>query len=177
MLPTTPLLVAPSDAIDTLGTGMLHRDLIRGLRNANPNLCIPDPSTWEGWYPGRAAGMTSIWWGQPPHAPKICAFHLGVLPEFTQVTPDGILRRGWRDVLARVIKIGAASRESLERQFKVSLLTGAPDTKACSICRLDGLITTTEKDGLCAAHYTAKQNRERAAAQARDQRRKAWLSP
>lgn len=176
-LPQTPLMVPPSDALATLGSGLAHTDLIRGLRRCNPALTIPDPSTWIGWYPGRATGMTSIWWGQPPLAPKICAFHLGTIPEFTQINPEGtLLRRGWRDIFLRVTRSGAVSKAALEREFKVDLTLDAPEVKVCSKCRLDGQITPAELGGLCASHTEVRIISEHDAMLARERRLKSsWL--
>lgn len=173
----TPLMVPPSGALATLGEGIHHTVLIKGLRRCNGTLTIPDPSTWVGWYPGRASGMTSIWWGQPPLAPKICAFHLGEIPEFTQITPEGtLLRRGWRDIFKRVINIGAVSQHALERQFKVRLDTDGVDTKLCHKCRLDGQIVPAGLDGLCASHHEVKLISEHEEMLKRERRLKAsWL--
>lgn len=160
VLPNTPLLVAPSMADDPLGAGLYHTDLIKGLRRLCPSLCIPDPTTWEGWYPGKEFGMTSIWLGYPqaPGSLKVCSFHLGWIPEFTQTTPNGILRRGWRSVLWKICNMRIVSKFSLEREFKVNLDYDGKD-KVCPSCQEDGIKEkSNHPSGLCDNHEAAREN-------------------
>lgn len=160
MLPNTSLLVAPSDAIDPFGKGISHFDLIKGLRRVCPQLVIPDPSTWEGWYPGKDFGMTSIWLGYPQAkgSLKVCSFHLGQIPEFTQATPNGILRRGWRSILWKVTNLHLATKHALEREFRVSLDYDGKD-RVCGECQMDGLKEpSNHPSGLCDNHEIARVN-------------------
>ncbi len=154
LLPKTSLLQAPFDMKNTFGEGMTSDDLIKGLRIANPSISVPVPDAY-GWYPGKALGMTSIWCGPPSEAGgrKICAFHLGMVPEFTQVDSEGELtRRGWRSIFQKVLRLKVISKARLEQVFKVNLSVGGKE-KACSKCREENIINSNIKtSGLCDSH-------------------------
>jgi len=155
LLPRTKLLQAPGDLANTFGQGIHSDDLIRGLRKANLRISVPAPDVY-GWYPGKAAGMTSIWLGPPSEllGRKICAFHLGMVPEFTQVDHEGeIIRRGWRSVMQKVMGIKAAPKARLERIFKVDLSIGESE-RACPKCRELGKYTPDVRgSGYCDFHH------------------------
>lgn len=160
MLPNTPLLVAPSDLADPFGKGMHHADLIKGIRRVCPSLCIPDPSSWQGWYPGKDLGMTSIWTGTPQAegVAKVCSFHLGWVPEFTQTSPAGIIRKGWRQILMRLVGMRLATKHQLEKEFKCDLTHDGKDV-VCPECQMDGLREkATHASGLCDQHQLAKEH-------------------
>jgi len=159
--PKTYMMVSP-DKDNIVGTAILSDDLIRGLLKANPSFVIPTPDSYPGWYPGKGAGMTCIWLGQPPPAEggkKVCGFHLGRIPEYTQVGLDGtIRRRGWRAIFERVMTTGFATKRSLEQIFRVSL---EYDGKSpwCSRCARTGKwIASDSPRGLCATHEVAHRS-------------------
>jgi hypothetical protein len=155
-LPRTYLMTPPAGAADPFGAGMSPRDLVRGLRQCNPGLCIPLPEHYDGWYPGKGAGQTCIWWGKPPtkvektDALKITSFWLDVIPEFTQLGAKGkIIRRGWRSILEKCIKSGAITAPQVERVFKIRLDYDGKD-KLCPTCLRRGQRNkATGASGLC----------------------------
>lgn len=159
--PKNIMMVPPVGDPDPLGNGMHSRDLIKGLRDLNTNLCIPDPSIWTSWYDGKDWGMTSVWDGNPQQegVQKIVSFHVGLVPEWTQVAPEGgIIRRGWRSVLDKCIRAGVVSRGAVERKFRVNLDYTKP-SPACSTCLADGLTESTDNaSGLCDDHEIARDN-------------------
>ena len=153
---STYLLTAPSDAVDALGVTMMSSDLIKGLRNCNNNLTVPDPSVFP-WYPGQANGHTSMWLGEPFKGKKITVFRLGAIPEWTQLDPNGmIIERGWRSVLSKVIRSKAVTKASVERVFRLSMDIAGPDN-CCPQCRREGLgfVTPNGKSGMCDTHTHA----------------------
>lgn len=127
----------------------------------NSRVCIPLPEQYREWYPGKAAGQTVLWLGQPaaPGSDKICAFHLGMIPEWTQVAPGGVMiARGWRSILDLCIRRRVASRRAVERVFKISMDIGGRDG-FCRICRKDGLKSPVDgKSDRCEAHRDAQRN-------------------
>lgn len=140
MVPDTYLLVAPDKAANVLGTGITSSDMVRGLRRLNNNLAVPEPDAY-GWYPGKAAGMTCLWYGEPskPGSVKVCAFHLGEIPEFTQIAPGGdIIVKGWREIFRRVIDRTPIRQSSLERAFRVNL-SRSGDINLCIQCTKEGV--------------------------------------
>jgi hypothetical protein len=155
LLPKTYLLSAPLDADDAFGQGLHHVDLALKLKACNKRIEIPLPESCPWWYPGKKAGMTSIWVGEPfkPTSKKVCAFHLGMLPEFTQIDDQGnIMRRGWRAVLSKAIKAKAIRKAVAERIFKTTLDYDGFDG-ACVRCRREGTLKRgSPKDGLCDLH-------------------------
>lgn len=172
MLPQTPLLCSPEED-NPFGKGMSHHDLMKGLRQCNNNLSIPQPDVM-GWYPGKVTGHITLWLGRPwlgcvtgcTHActhkadggKKITTFHLGVLPEWSQVGPDGeIMRRGWRSVLAKVIKSGAATKRTVHRIFKCNLDYDDWDGY-CDKCRAEGKFEKADTASkLCDLHEMARK--------------------
>lgn len=166
---------------------MSSSDLIKGLKMCNRNVTVPEPAHYEsmGWhYPGMKDGQTSIWLGRPPtredaasvditlqmhqrrkrtHGRKVCAFHLGWVPEWTQLSPEGtVIRRGVRDILERFIKAGGASRQRVERIFK-TYLDYDGDDGSCVKCRRRGkrvpyTSSHTKLCDFCGAVETALRN-------------------
>jgi len=133
MIPNTHLLTAP-EFRDAFGTGMSSADLIRGLRLANPRICVPTPHGYTSG--GSAATGTGLWLGPPrqPGSQFICGMDCGEIPEWTQVDQDGrMIIRGWRAILQRCITEGVATRRRLERIFKVDLLVGKK-SRFCPRC-------------------------------------------
>lgn len=164
MLPNTYMLGAPTDADNPFGNPMSATDLLKGLRMCNVNLHAPLPDAYGTWFPGKSAGMTSLWLGQPsmPESKKICAFHLGIIPEFTQVGPDGeILRRGWRAVLRKAIGARAVTKRAVNRVFKIDIDTDGDDP-SCTHCRIEGRLTKADSAGnLCSLHANVKKDAAR----------------
>jgi hypothetical protein len=160
-IPRTPILCAPSNAISPLGTGMPSSDLIKGLRVLNPRIYIPMPEHYREWYPGQRAGQTCIWLGHPAAegSDKICAFHLGMIPEWTQVGPDKVMiARGWRSILDLCIRRRVAAKRAVERVFNVRMDIDGKDG-LCRICRKDGLKSPVDgKADVCVAHRHAAMN-------------------
>jgi hypothetical protein len=149
------MLTAPLDMKNAFGQGMHHRDLALKLLACNPAFEIPLPESCPWWYPGKKAGMTSIWIGEPfkPTSKKICAFHLGMLPEFTQIDDAGnIIRRGWRSILSKCIKSKAVTKRKVRTIFKTGVDYEGFDG-ACVRCRREGTLKRgSPKDGLCELH-------------------------
>ena len=154
MIPNTYLLTAP-EFKDALGTSMQSADLIRGLRLANSRVCVPTPHGYING--GSAATGTGIWLGAP-HAPGstfICGMDCGTIPEWTQMADGKVIIRGWRAILQRCITAGVASRQHLERIFRVDLLVGKK-SRFCSRCaRMREWVTATCASGLCDDHDDA----------------------
>ena len=173
---TSAILCAPANETNPFGAGMLSSDLIRGLKILNPNLVIPEPDSYREWYPGKDQGMTCIWIGAPsaPGSKKVCAMHLGMIPEWAQIGPDKVMiARGWRDILDRCIRCGVMTKAAAERVFKVDLTIDGYDT-LCRTCRLDGLRSPADgKSGLCLAHRGAQEN---VARQSENRAESAWNS-
>ncbi len=136
--PRTPLLVAPEGADDLLGRTMLTLDLVRGLRQVNRKLSIPDAE--DDLRTPRFKGITTLWLG-PPYAPgskKICALHLGAIPEWTQLDANGMMiTRGWRAIFEKVVRSGAGTRTRIERVFRVNL-SESSDNVLCAKCVREG---------------------------------------
>ena len=136
----TPLLVAPDDSgDDMIGKSMTSDDLIKGLRRINNNLVVPEPE--DQYRTAMFKGITALYLGRPmaKGTTKICAFHLGMIPEWTLLDDDGVMiSRGWRAIFWKVEKSGACRRESIERQFKVSL-DHVTDSTLCKDCVKQGV--------------------------------------
>lgn len=175
-LPRTYLSQAPSGLEDQMGRCISSTDLIKNLKRCNRQITVPQPEHYknQGWVFSDAhiEGQTSIWWGNPPgpgdisfastkpnkKAMKITSIVLSpTIPEFTQFNSQtGLIEnKGWREVCRRVIMCGAATKEKVEKVFKVSLdYEGDDDT--CEACRKKGL--TTKAFGarrLCVDHEMA----------------------
>lgn len=166
--PGNYLLTAPAGEKNPFGTPMHSTELIRGLQRVDPRVCVPMPRDPKLWLKSvqhlggdGSTDMTCIWIGDPKHGQKVAAFHLGQIPEWTQVAPDGrILRRGWRNILQRCEKAGIGSRRQLEAEFKVNLDVGPPD-QSCQRCRADGKLTfNVHASGLCTPHENARLDAE-----------------
>lgn len=166
-VPGNYLLTPPRGERDPWGNSMHSSSLIKGLQQVNGSICVPQPNDTRSWlrvmahYGGDGeTSSTCIWLGDPKHGRKVTAFHLGMVPEWTQVGPPEppmypsgrIIRRGWRNILQRCEKHGVASRRELERIFRVNLDIGPPD-QSCQNCRMDGKLTfNVHASGLCDSH-------------------------
>lgn len=155
MIPNT-FLLTPPDQLDAFGRGMASADLIRGLRLANPDICVPSPHAYVNG--GPAATGTGIWIGYP-HAPGskfVCGMDCGQIPEWTQMAPDGrVIIRGWRAILQKCITTNVAPRRTLERIFKADLLL-ARRGRFCSRCaRKKEWKPAYAASGLCDDHDAA----------------------
>ena len=155
-LKSSYLLTAPSDAVDALGVTMTSVDLIKGLRQCNANLTVPDPSVFP-WYPLQMNGHTSMWIGEPFKGRKITVLRLGAIPEWTQLDPTGlIIELGWRRILTKAIRAKAVTKRQIERVFKISMdVDGA--SGYCQQCRREGLgfVKSNSKSGMCDTHAHA----------------------
>ena len=117
---------------------MSSDDLVRGLRRINNRLVVPDAQ--DKYRTNTFKGITALYLGPPGQkgGKKICAFHLGSVPEWTLLDADGMMiTRGWRAVFWKVIKSGAVRQASIEREFKVSL-DYVTDTTLCKGCVREG---------------------------------------
>jgi hypothetical protein len=176
MIPRETHFLVPPDGMETnpFGNSWPSSDLIKGLRRINNGLCIPDPSTWEAWWYGKEFDMTSVWVGEPLKGRKVVSFHLGMVPEWTQATPEGILRRGWRSVLEKCIKQRVITRLQAEHEFKVSFDYSEESKKFCRTHLMDGerILTEGNASGLCDEHEIAQKHVE----ESREHRKEsAWL--
>ena len=162
-IPLTPLLCAPSDADNVLGTTISGFDIVRGLRIVNPRICVPDSSTFASF-----PGMTSLWLGEPwaKGSKYLGAFHLGAVPEFTQIGPDGkMIAKGWRSIFDRIIKNRLATQAAIERVFRINLDYAGTDS-LCVRCAREGI--RRDHDGgarkMCAIHNDVYAGVERSKA-------------
>lgn len=117
---------------------MSSDDLIKGLRRVNNNLVVPSPE--DRYRTKMFKGITALWLGAPlkKGSTKICAFHMGSIPEWTLLDADGMMiTRGWRAVFWKVVNAGACRRASIEREFRVSL-DHVTDTTLCKSCVREG---------------------------------------
>lgn len=136
--PRTPLLVAPDGEENLLGKSMLSDDLIRGLRKCNPSLVVPAPE--DRYRTPTFKGITTLWRGAPfqKGSTKICAFHLGAIPEWTQVDAEGrMITRGWRAIFEKVVRSGSSTRARIEHVFRVNL-SESSNNALCVKCIRDG---------------------------------------
>ena len=161
-IPHTPVLCAPSQA-DPFGVTMLSADIIKGLERLNSKARIPTPSSTPYDYPGKAFGHTCIWIGPPgePDSKKMCAFHLGAVPEWTQKDAKGrIIVRGWRSIFEKCIKLGFCSRLRLEREFRISMnvAQGKPEAKLCWRCMQESKFVRSNGGtlGMCDFHQNVR---------------------
>jgi hypothetical protein len=156
-LPKTYLMTVPVGESNPFGQSIQSDELVRGLRCINPAI-----HAWEEhsgiWYPGKGR-INCLWLGDPGgKGRKIAAYPLGPIPEFTQIAPDSdeIMLMGWRQIFEDVIASGAASKGAIERQFKVDLTIDQKDL-ACDQCRRFGTVRQADIDGLCRAHWSARE--------------------
>jgi len=169
MLPNTPLRAAPLDATSLFGGSILSEDLIKGLRRINNNIVTPLPEHYNEWYPYKKEGATCLWLGRPGDGVKITAFHLGPVPEWTLMGEGRLLRKGWRAIFDRVIRSKAATRQQIEREFRVSLEYDGRD-KLCPRCFHEGMrVAGAGASGLCDTHESVR----RAAKQMSEARKEA----
>lgn len=146
--PRNYLMTVPAGETNPFGQTMHSNDLIKGLRRCN-NRIVATPTN--------PFGMRSLWLGPPctPDGKKLCAFDAGPVPEWTQQIPsmNGMVqKRGWRNILELVWKRGAARKERLEREFKVTLGADSSDG-TCQQCRREGRITSTRGGLRCNIHH------------------------
>jgi hypothetical protein len=157
---------------NAFGTALHSKDVIKGLRQANPRIQVPEPTSWGCWYPGLDVDQTSVWLGpaRQQGSKLICGITLGMIPEFTKIAPDGqIISKGWRAILWKCIRARVASKRRIERIFKVNLDIGEPD-QGCRQCAKTGQHEkATSASGLCDLHDMIYKNAQRmkAAKQAR----------
>lgn len=164
--PRTYLMTVPLGERNPFGREILSDELVRGLRCINPHIRVWEEHSSSVWYPGKGR-INCLWLGDPGgKGRKIAAYPLGPVPEFTQIAPDSdeVMLMGWREIFEDVIKSGAASRGAIERQFKVDLTVDQKDL-ACDQCRRFGTVREAVQDGLCRAHWSAREiaNRMRTA--------------
>ena len=142
MLPNNYMLTAPVDIDETAGRSISSTDLLLKLKQINPSIQCPMPDKFGFWYPGKELDMTCLWIGPPSTAGsiKICAFRLGVIPEWTLLSKTGaIVTRGWRGIFHRVMRAGAAAQRQLEKAFGVDLAIAVDEIDGyCQKCRKAG---------------------------------------
>lgn len=181
--PNTPLLVAPADAPNALGQVFPSSELIARLIKLNRRIFCPDindANHIESWH-----GVTSLWLGTPDGGGKpICGIRLGLIPEWTQLSSEGILiTKGWRAIFDKVIRSGAISRSRLESEFGVTLVYGKADANLCPKCVREGRREPSDGGvrGFCATHSqvydtaaSAKRNAPEVAARMRHRRKRLY---
>lgn len=168
-VPNTPLLIAPPGESDMLGRPMPGSDIERGLRRLNRLVYIHKQGPIH----------SGIWIGKPgaDGTRFICAFHLGMVPEWSQIASDGkMIAKGWRAIFEKCVRGGVATRERIEREFRVSLQTGYA-SNLCTRCAKEGHRTTHNggKWRLCDMHesiYDAADRAKRSGPERLD--RAAW---
>jgi hypothetical protein len=168
--PNTPLMVAPADAPNPFGQFIQSGDLIRRLTKLNKRIFCPDindANHIEAWH-----GVTSLWLGTPDGGGKpICGLRLGPIPEWTQISDEGILiTKGWRAIFDKVIRSGAISAPQLEVEFGVTLSYGKADANLCPKCVKEGRRTSGDGGarGYCEMHTDAYDTAARAKASGRE---------
>jgi hypothetical protein len=158
---------------------MHHTVLYRRLKTIIPNLYMPMPETYPGWFPGKESGITCIWIGDPANETakkKVCAITLGVIPEFTIKGKDGSLQqKGWRAVFARLIRARACTKADLERAFLVNLDRSRKGDGMCSHCARAGKQVKSDGGaaGLCRLHNRIQRIVSKAL---EDKKEARWLS-
>jgi len=158
MPPRTYLMTAPLGETNPFGQTIQSDDLVRGLHNINPAIRAWEENSGGLWYPGKGR-ISCLWLGDPGgKGQKLAAFPLGPIPEFTQIAPDSdeIMLMGWRQIFEDVIASGAVTQAAVERQFKVDLTIDQKDL-ACDQCRRFGTVRKADIDGLCRAHWSARE--------------------
>lgn len=162
-VPNTYLMCAPSDVDNPFGAALTTVEIIRGLRRCNPRIFAKCNHVMQ-----EAAthllrvgvqGITSIWFDDPVRgAKKITALPVGVIPEFTQIGPTGMVEAlGWRKIFEKVVKSKATTRRKIEREFKVVLDSDGSDG-SCTGCRKEGKLSRAEHaSGLCVDHESVRQ--------------------
>jgi hypothetical protein len=182
LIPHTDAHQAPAGVTNPYEQGMHHSELMRHLKNLNANIHAPLPDRYPGWFPGKEVGITCLWLGTPsaPGSRKVCAFSLGVIPQWTVKGPKGQMRKkGWRAIFARLIKVKAATKHDLEREFLVSLDPG--DKKGDGLClhcaRAGKSVRATGSGRLCKIHTRIQQIVSKAMEKKKEARWLATLSP
>ncbi len=156
----TYLKTAPSDSENKFGMAIDAHTIITKLKKLNPNIHV-----WQQFgdqlYPGKQTGGTCMWIGEPGGtSTKITAFHMGQVPEFTQLDEKGAITvKGWRAIFDRVIRIAKVRRVDIEKAFGVTLEAGESD-RICQQCaRAHGkIVKVSGKDLLCNFHLGVKRN-------------------
>lgn len=126
---TTPLLVAP-DATDTVGRALNTTDFLARLRLLNPRLYVHTQGPQH----------SGVWLGVPgtPGARFLGAVTLGLIPEWTQVDACGqMTRKGWRAVLVKIVRAGAATQDRVNAVFGADLARGITSA-LCRRCVREG---------------------------------------
>lgn len=122
------LWTAPDDCPDPIGKGMLTVDLVAGLKRINPRITMWEEYASGVWWPGKRMGgsfgvKTSLWIGDPGGtSQKISSITAVMVPEFTLIGSQGLtITKGWRQIFDDCLSAGAAMRQQIETEFKVSL--------------------------------------------------------
>ena len=150
-------MTAPSDSDTLFGSGMSSASLVEKLQKINKTVWIEDRYRDGVWYPGKSVGLTCIWYGvrhDTRRSKKISGVIPGVIPEFTQIDEKGfIMHLGWRRILEKSIKYGAARRADVERVFGVTLDISDDVDGWCPDCKKAGRnVKSTGSMNLCHFH-------------------------
>lgn len=182
MIPHTDAHQAPADIVNPYEGGMHHRELMKHLKALNKNINAPLPEHYPGYFPGKEHGVTCLWLGEPsaPGSRKVCAFTLGVIPQWTVKDKNGNLKqKGWRAIFARLIRARAVTRRDLERQFLVNLTRS--ETKGDGLClhcaRAGKRKKAVGADRLCNLHHRIQLICRKAAEDKKEQKWLSTLSP
>jgi len=126
---------------------------------------------------------TCVWIGEhqnPKASRKISAISIGVIPEFTQLDPNGmVVALGWRRILEKAIKNGRMNRAKIEKAFGRTLdISGS--SGQCYSCKKVGKNVKADSGDQCNFHRGVLNNAERARQVKQEslyQRRKYGVNP
>jgi hypothetical protein len=175
--PKTYLLTPPKGSEDLFGSAMSSHNMLTRLKRINPRIWVEENYPEGVWFPGKASGLTCMWYGEAQnkeHSKKITGFVPGMIPEYTQLNPNGhIMNLGWRRILEKVISSGACRRAHLENAFGITLDLHEETDGWCHDCLQAGKrIPSTGAHNRCHFHTHLASMMERVREKKRDMR---WL--
>ena len=170
-VPNSYLLTAPEGSGDLLGRGIPSRTLLDGLKKVDKRI----------WTTSLFGEETCIWRGEAgnkENSKKLSSVPIGVVPEFTQLTPDGLVfALGWRRILEKCVNFGGLNRGHVENAIGVTLTVEGHDGFCWSCKKAGKLVKATSKGQQCDMHRQILDTVKRAAqdkADKKSQRRMAW---
>ena len=127
---------------------------------------------------------TCLWVGEdqnPQASRKISAIPIGIIPEFTQLDPNGkILALGWRRILEKCVSAGRMNRAKIEKAFGKTLDVSGPSGQCISCKKLGKDVPANGKGSQCDFHRNVLSQAYRARQQKDEelyQRRKEGVNP
>jgi hypothetical protein len=168
-VPQSYLLTAPSESGDVLGRGIPSHKIVSGLKKI-------DPRIWTSKIFGED---TCLWVGPENNAAasrKISSMPIGMIPEFTQLGPEGtVIALGWRRIFEKAMQVAGLNRGHVESAFGVTLTTEGRDGY-CWSCKKQGKLTkATSKGQQCDFHRQVLDTAYRARQQKADEKEKRRL--